>query len=484
MTARSSVPSSRHPAPSTPSRDSSRRTKRATTRSAATPTRPTTSRCPSLAVGDALAAQGGRAEGPRDHPEAPLHRGEPRQGARGEGHRPPVDVREHHRRDPRPRLRHQARPGARPELARLQRRPAARGALRRPRRLRLHGGARGRPRRDRPRRAEARGVAEGRSTSAPTPRSGLRNIVDNLGEIDARALNSTPIGDTATLRFGKYGPYLEVVDPDDAGRRAARVNIPEDLAPDELTPEKAQELIDAPVAGDRVLGENPDNGKLVVVKDGRFGPYVEETDPEDPTAVDEATGEVVEAPKKKPPPRQRGEEGCRAQAAHRVALQVDVGRHGRPRDRAAPARPAAHGRHRPGVGRADHRAERPVRSLPEEGHRLAHARCRAAALRHHARAGARGLRAAEVRRAARLERARGVRGRPGQRQADQLSDGRFGAVRHRRRDERDDPARRGRRWRSPSSAPCSCSPTSARRVRRPSARRRARRTTRKAPAKK
>lgn len=129
---------------------------------------------------------------------------------------------------------------------------------------------------------------------------GLRHIVDNLGEIDARELNSTRITDTATLRFGKYGPYLEVSDPAaDADAKPRIVNIPEDLAPDELTPEKAQELIDAPVAGDRVLGENPDNGKLVVVKDGRFGPYVQETDAEEPEEVDQATGEVVEAPKKR-----------------------------------------------------------------------------------------------------------------------------------------------------------------------------------------
>ena len=130
---------------------------------------------------------------------------------------------------------------------------------------------------------------------------GLRNIVENLGEIDARELNATSISDTTTLRFGKYGPYLDVVDPADADAPPRRVNIPEDLAPDELTPEKAQELIDAPVAGNRVLGENPDTGKLVVVKDGRFGPYIEESDPEDPTAVDEVTGEVTEeTPKKKP----------------------------------------------------------------------------------------------------------------------------------------------------------------------------------------
>ncbi|MEV4775594.1 type I DNA topoisomerase [Microbacterium sp. LWH12-1.2] len=128
---------------------------------------------------------------------------------------------------------------------------------------------------------------------------GLRQVVDNLGEIDARALNSTRITDTATLRFGKYGPYLEVVDPANPEAKPRIVNVPEDLAPDELTEAKAQELIDAPVAGDRVLGENPENGKIIVVKDGRFGPYVQENDPVDPDAVDEATGEVVEAPKPK-----------------------------------------------------------------------------------------------------------------------------------------------------------------------------------------
>ena len=129
---------------------------------------------------------------------------------------------------------------------------------------------------------------------------GLRQVVDNLGEIDARALNSTPITDTATLRFGKYGPYLEVIDPNAPDEKPRIVNVPEDLAPDELTPAKAQELIDAPVAGDRVLGENPENGKIIVVKDGRFGPYVQENDPvSDEAAVDEATGEVVDAPKPK-----------------------------------------------------------------------------------------------------------------------------------------------------------------------------------------
>ena len=121
-----------------------------------------------------------------------------------------------------------------------------------------------------------------------TDHVGLRQIVENLGDIDAREINSTPVSDVATLRFGKYGPYLEVADPADPDAKPRIVNVPEDLAPDELTAAKAQELIDAPVAGDRILGENPDNGKLVVVKDGRFGPYVQEVEPDAETDPDAA----------------------------------------------------------------------------------------------------------------------------------------------------------------------------------------------------
>lgn len=122
---------------------------------------------------------------------------------------------------------------------------------------------------------------------------GLRPIVDNIGEIDARAINSMPITDAITLRVGKYGPFLEV---DEGGEAPRRVNLPQDMAPDELTPARAQELIDAPVIGDRELGLHPVTGKMVVAKDGRFGPYVTEVDPAPEPQVDPATGEVVEAP--------------------------------------------------------------------------------------------------------------------------------------------------------------------------------------------
>ncbi|MBO9040871.1 MULTISPECIES: type I DNA topoisomerase [Curtobacterium] len=123
---------------------------------------------------------------------------------------------------------------------------------------------------------------------------GLRTVIDNLGEIDAREINSVELAPGLTLRIGRYGPYIEV--PSDDPEKPRRVNVPEDLAPDELTVEKAKELVDAPVIGDRVVGINPETGKEVLAKDGRFGPYVTERTPEPEPTVDPKTGEVVEAP--------------------------------------------------------------------------------------------------------------------------------------------------------------------------------------------
>ncbi|WP_309615849.1 type I DNA topoisomerase [Salinibacterium sp.] len=131
---------------------------------------------------------------------------------------------------------------------------------------------------------------------------GLRTVIDNMGEIDAREINSIAIADDVTLRIGKYGPYLEA--PGDNPETPRRVNIPQELAPDELTAAKARELIDAPVVGDRVIGLNPDNGKQIVAKDGRFGPYVTELEPELPPVeaefvLDKKTGELKEKKAKK-----------------------------------------------------------------------------------------------------------------------------------------------------------------------------------------
>jgi DNA topoisomerase-1 len=103
---------------------------------------------------------------------------------------------------------------------------------------------------------------------------GLHPLIDRLPEIDPRENSSFPIGgEDVVLRVGKYGPYLE------SGDR--RANVPADLPPDELTPEKARELLDAP-KDERVLGADPDTGHEVVTKTGRFGPYVTEILPEPP----------------------------------------------------------------------------------------------------------------------------------------------------------------------------------------------------------
>ncbi len=100
---------------------------------------------------------------------------------------------------------------------------------------------------------------------------GLKKLVtERLEEIDARAINSLPIGMTedgtpVVVRVGRYGPYVEI------GEKKA--SLPEDLAPDELTVERAIELADAP-SGDRLLGTDPATGFEVAVRNGRFGPYV------------------------------------------------------------------------------------------------------------------------------------------------------------------------------------------------------------------
>lgn len=111
---------------------------------------------------------------------------------------------------------------------------------------------------------------------------GLLAIIEGVGDSDPRSINSFEISPGITLRTGKYGPYIEtMVAPgsegaDENGRRI--ISLPEGMTPDELTPQRAQELIDAPIAGDRVLGVEPESGKDIIVKDGRYGPYVQIVD--------------------------------------------------------------------------------------------------------------------------------------------------------------------------------------------------------------
>ena len=107
---------------------------------------------------------------------------------------------------------------------------------------------------------------------------GLKTLTGDLGEIDARDNSTFAVGDPGlgiNLRVGKFGPYLER----DADGELQRANVPMDLAPDELTVEKAEELFAIP-SGERELGEHPEWGVSIVAKSGRYGAYVTEVLPE------------------------------------------------------------------------------------------------------------------------------------------------------------------------------------------------------------
>jgi len=98
-------------------------------------------------------------------------------------------------------------------------------------------------------------------------RDGLKELVSDLDDVDARAINTLEIGDGIELRIGRYGPYLQ--------RGDERVTVGDELAPDELTVERARELL-AQGSDQRELGQNPETGRAVVLKNGRYGPFVTE----------------------------------------------------------------------------------------------------------------------------------------------------------------------------------------------------------------
>jgi DNA topoisomerase-1 len=112
---------------------------------------------------------------------------------------------------------------------------------------------------------------------------GLHQLTtDGLAEIDPVVINSIPVGNDIVLRVGKYGPYLQ--------RGEERASVPEDLAPDELTVAKAEEILAMP-SGDRELGVDPETGLTVFAKAGRYGPYVQLGE------VDAAAGPKAPKPK-------------------------------------------------------------------------------------------------------------------------------------------------------------------------------------------
>ena len=179
---------------------------------------------------------------------------------------------------------------------------------------------------------------------------GLHQLVNELGEIDAKDLATFPVGGPdrgIVLRVGRYGPYLEGRPGRRRGRRRGRPagrNVPDDLPPDELTLAKAKELLANPAGEEKELGVHPDTGVARRREERPLRPL-----------------------RHRAAARGRAEE---RQAPHRLAVRVDVARHGLARRRREAAVAAARGRHRC-RRRRDHRAERPLRAVPEEGHRLA-----------------------------------------------------------------------------------------------------------------
>jgi DNA topoisomerase-1 len=136
-------------------------------------------------------------------------------------------------------------------------------------------------------------IARGERESVPWLRQfyfgngviGLRTLVEEkVPEIDARDINTIPIGvdgDGAEIvvRVGRYGPYLS--------RGDQTAPVPDDVAPDEMTTALALELLDRGPEEGRGLGNDPETGLEVTVRDGRYGPYVQ-------------LGEQEEGSKKKP----------------------------------------------------------------------------------------------------------------------------------------------------------------------------------------
>jgi DNA topoisomerase-1 len=127
---------------------------------------------------------------------------------------------------------------------------------------------------------------------------GLEALSQDLGAIDAQQINTMKMGDDIEIRVGRYGAYIQQGVGDD--RKFA--NIPENMAPDELTLPVAIELLARP-SGERELGIEPTTGYPLIAKSGRFGPYVTQVLPEPELVVDKKSGELKKPRKKKDDPK-------------------------------------------------------------------------------------------------------------------------------------------------------------------------------------
>ena len=393
--------------------------------------RPRASRSPSSSV---------EAKGHETTPAAALHRGEPRQDARGARHRPPLHLRVDHLDDHRPRLRHPARPGARAELDRVLRRAPARGVLRRPRRVRLHRRDGGRPRPHRRRRGRPRRLAERlllRQRRAPRPAQRHRQPRRDRrprDQLDPHRRRHHPAH--RQVRPVPRGPDEE------RPRPPRRVNMPAGARARRADRrEGARAHRRARVRPTASSASNPENGKEIVAKDGRFGPYVTELEPEEPRGrrargrADPKTGELK--------PKKPAKKAAAVKPRTASLFKIDG-----PRDRSTSTPRCAcstcrawsgvdpesgdeitaqNGRYGPYLKKGTD-----TRSLASEDLIFEIDLPGALELFAQPKYGARAASSALKEFEADPESGKPIK----------IKDGRFGAVRHRRRDERDDPARR------------------------------------------
>jgi DNA topoisomerase-1 len=123
---------------------------------------------------------------------------------------------------------------------------------------------------------------------------GLEALASDLGAIDAQKINTMKMGQDIEIRVGRFGAYIQQGE----GETRKFANIPENLAPDELTLAVALELLAKP-SGERELGVEPATGYPLIAKSGRFGPYVTQVLPEAELVVDKKSGELKKPRKKK-----------------------------------------------------------------------------------------------------------------------------------------------------------------------------------------
>jgi DNA topoisomerase-1 len=127
---------------------------------------------------------------------------------------------------------------------------------------------------------------------------GLEALAADLGAIDAQQINTMKMGEDIEIRVGRYGAYIQK----GVGDERKFANIPETMAPDELTLQVAIDLLAQP-SGERELGIHPETNLPLLAKSGRFGPYVTEVFPEPEMVVDKKTGELKKPRKKKDAPK-------------------------------------------------------------------------------------------------------------------------------------------------------------------------------------